>query len=207
MSTTSEPDELHRRIIASVVGGIGGALFIMINASPFSPVTSTILRIVAVGALAWVLVRAWQFRDRHHSGRRSGFGRAYWMIVALEAVLIFGGRAVIVGLLDTPSTFLPWLSLAVGLHFFAFVLLWHKQVYFWLGLLVTTSAIAAFVLVAIGGAPAAVVVFSAMIPGATLLTAGVAGVETAAAHGGWSHVRGSTHGRSSQSQPHHGRSS
>ncbi len=119
----------------------------MINASPFNPVTSTLLRIVAVGALAWVLVRAWQLRDRHHSGRRSGFGRAYWMIVALEAVLIFGGRAVIVGLLDTPSTFLPWLSLASG-SFFAFVLLWHQQVYFWLGLLITTSAITAFVLVA-----------------------------------------------------------
>jgi Family of unknown function (DUF7010) len=160
-----------RRVVASVIGGAGGTAYVVINASALDTAASTVLRILAIGALLWILANAWRLR-RNQGGARSarqGFGPAYWGIVAVEAALIFGGRAVIVGLLGLPDDFLPWLSLVVGLHFFAFVVLWRQRVYLWLGLLITASALAAFVLVDLGASAPAVAVFSGILPGLALL--------------------------------------
>ena len=78
----------------------------------------------AGAALIAILAKAWPLRTGRPAGAsRPGFGRAYWAVVAIEIVLIFGGRAVIVGPLHTPADLAPWLSLVVGVHFFAFVAL------------------------------------------------------------------------------------
>ena len=136
--------------------------------------TAAALRILAVAALLWVLAQAWRWRAASPQARagRAGFGAAYWAVVALEVALIFGGRALIVGPLDEPRDLAPWLSLVVGLHFFAFVKIFHKMTYLWLGLLVSVSAIVAFILVGSGATPAAVAVFAAIIPGSSCWPSG-----------------------------------
>ncbi len=175
MSIGRDQHATRRRAIASVIGGIAGAAYIVINASPLGEPTAAALRILAVAALVWVLAQAWRWRASTPQTRagRAGFGTAYWAVVALEVALIFGGRALIVGPLDEPRDLAPWLSLVVGLHFFAFVKIFHKTTYLWLGLLVSVSAIVAFILVGSGATPAAVAVFAAIIPGIVLLAFGV----------------------------------
>jgi hypothetical protein len=166
-----------RRVIASVIGGVGGAVYVLVNAAALGAAASTVLRVAAVAALAVILGRAWSLRDTHGpASARRGFGRGYWLIVVLEVVLIFGGRTVIAGPLHAPDAVVAWLSLIVGVHFFAFVALWHKPLYAWLGTVITASAIVAFVLVGAAASAAAVAVFSAIIPGVALLAFGLYGV-------------------------------
>ncbi len=175
MSDIRAEDVTRLRAIASVIGGIGGAAYVIVNASPLGEPTAVALRILAVVALVWILARAWRWRAASPRARagRAGFGAGYWAVVALEVVLIFGGRALLVGPLNEPGAFLPWLSLVVGLHFFAFVKVFHKLTYLWLGLLISASAIIAFILVGSGATPAAVAVFAAIVPGVVLLAFGV----------------------------------
>ena len=160
------------RAVGSVIAGFGGAAYVVINVSPLGGLASAALRVLAVGALIWILVRAWRSRRALPNARagRGGFGPAYWAVVALEVALIFGGRAFIVGVLHEPRDVVPWLSLAVGLHFFAFVRIWHKVMYVWIGLVITASAIVAFILVGYGATPAEVAVFGGLMPGFALLT-------------------------------------
>ena len=187
MSVIDTQDVTRLRAIASVIGGIGGTAYVIINASLLGEPSAAALRILAVAALLWILARArrWRAGSPRARGRarRAGFGAGYWAVVALEVVLILGGRALIVGPLNEPSAFLPWLSLVVGLHFFAFVKVFHKLTYLWLGLLISASAIIAFILVGSGATPAAVAVFAAIVPGVVLLAFGVVrvpGASTAA---------------------------
>lgn len=169
-----------RRVVASVIGGIGGAAYVVINSLQLGVSTSIALGVLAIGALLWILARAWQSRQAPTDARarRFHFGLAYWAIVALEVVLIFGGRAVIAGPLQQPRAVVPWLSLVVGLHFFAFVKIWRKMIYLWLGVLITLSAIVAFGLVGIGGTDAVVALFAGIIPGMVLLAFGIIGVHS-----------------------------
>ena len=185
MSVIDTGDVTRLRAIASVIGGIGGTAYVIINASSLGEPSAAALRILAVAALLWILARAWRWRagSPRARARRAGFAAGYWAVVALEVVLIFGGRALIIGPLNEPSAFLAWLSLVVGLHFFAFVKIFHKLTYLWLGLLISASAIIAFILVGSGATPAAVAVFAAIVPGVVLLAFGVVrvpGASTAA---------------------------
>ena len=175
MSIEHDQHTTRLRAIASVIGGIGGAAYVVINASPLGEPTAAALRILAVAALLWILARAWRWRTASPQARasRAGFGAGYWTVVALEVALILGGAALIVGPLDEPGDVVPWLSLVVGLHFFAFVEIFHKMTYLWLGLLISASAIVAFVLVGSGATPAAVAVSAGILPGVVLLAFGV----------------------------------
>ncbi len=178
MSMEHNRQGIRLRAIASVIGGIFGAAYVVINVSPLGEPTVAALRVLAVAALVWILARAWRWRTASPQARagRAGFGVGYWTIVAVEIVLIFGGRALIVGPLDEPRDVVPWLSLVIGLHFFAFVKLFHKRTYLWLGLLISSSATVAFNLVGSGATPAAVAVFAGVIPGLVLLAFGAARV-------------------------------
>ena len=185
-------DTTRRRATASVIGGTGGAAYVVINASAFGQPTAAILRVVAVLGLAWIVFRAWWWRNSPPvPRRRQGFGRAYWMVVAVEVVLIIGGRALIVAWLGEPRYFLPWLSLVVGLHFFAFAWIWHRRTYVVLGLLVSASAVVAGVLVASAAGPAAVTAFATIVPGVVLLAFGVLAVPSAPPRGSTSPAPGS----------------
>ena len=173
MSVTHDENSTRRRALACVIGGVAGAAYVVVNATPLGEPAATILRVLAMLTLAWILLRAWPSRmSSPGDWTGHGFGAGYWGIVAVEVVLIFGGRAVIVGWLDEPRYFLPWLSLVVGVHFFAFVRVFHLWSYFWLGLLVAGSAVFAMFLVRIDAGPAVVSVFDAIVPGAVLLACG-----------------------------------
>ena len=142
MSVIRTEDVTRRRAIASVIGGIGGAAYLALNAPPLGQRPRT--RCGSSPSLPWAGSSPEHGGARAASPRaragRAGFGAGYWAVVALEAVLIFGGRADPRRPARTDlGAFLPWLSLVVGLHFFAFVKVFHKRTSLWLGLLISAS--------------------------------------------------------------------
>ena len=42
--------------------------------------------------------------------------QAFWIVVALEVVLIIGGRQLAIRVLDLPSASLPWVATVLGVH-------------------------------------------------------------------------------------------
>ena len=86
----------------------------------------------------------------------SGFDHRYWLIVALEAGALFGGLAVINGVLDGTAVSVAWVALVVGVHFFGLARIWRMPLYYWLGAAVTILSLAGFLIYALGGSAAIV---------------------------------------------------
>ena len=107
----------------------------------------------------------------------SGFDHRYWLIVALEAGALFGGLAVINGVLHGKAVSVAWVALVVGVHFFGLARIWRMPLYYWLGGAVAILSLAGFLIYALGG--------SAAIVG---LVSGVAGVRRCTLRSGSSWV-------------------
>ena len=75
---------VKRRAIGSVIGGVGGAVYVFVNADALPPLVATTLRVLAAAALVWLVVRSTRLnREPQTVDATSGsFGHGYWFVVA-----------------------------------------------------------------------------------------------------------------------------
>ena len=102
----------------------------------------------------------------------SGFAdHRYWLIVALEAGALFGGLAVINGVLHDTAVSVAWVALVVGVHFFGLARIWRMPLYYWLGAAMAILSLAGFLIYALGGSAAMVGLVAGVGSGAALYAA------------------------------------
>lgn len=113
--------------VGHLIGASFGVVFVLVNAAGLPAAVAVPLRILAVTAFAVVLVAflrtlsELRAADRPHP---AGFTRAYWVIVAVEGIALFGGLAVLRQV--EPAAALGWIALVVGAHFFPLARLWRE---------------------------------------------------------------------------------
>ena len=106
----------------SLIGAVGGVLFVVLNAGVAGSPASVVLRVLGVAAFTGVL---W-FSVLRRPARRPGPApapralRTYLVCVAAEVVAIPLGAQVLTRLLDRPGLVLPWVVVVLGVHFLPF---------------------------------------------------------------------------------------
>ncbi len=113
--------------IGHLIGASFGTVFVLVNASGLPSNAAVPLRILAVIAFVVVVlgfVRTVRELRATGAPRPVGFPRFYWMVVALEALALFGGLAVLRPI--EPAAALGWIALVVGVHFLPLAGLWPE---------------------------------------------------------------------------------
>ncbi|MEU4361784.1 hypothetical protein [Promicromonospora sp. NPDC023987] len=174
------------REIGAQIAGAFGLVFVWINSTAL-PLAVRVPLLVAAGiALAAILllsVRSYrQQADREGSARAgtdqstarasgSPFGRKYWLVVGIEAIALFGGSQIIIGL-GYPELGIAWVAFVVGTHFFPLARIFRLARFHVLGAIITAFGIAGFTIRAFGHVePIAVV--SGVLSGLALLGFGL----------------------------------
>lgn len=165
--------------IGALIGAGFGLLFLIINTVQFSILGRTLVIAVGVivfGGIAILAVRG-LLRKRGGDGRlgESGergrreppLGRAYWIIVLIEAVLLFAGTRLLASL-GHPELGVAWVAVVVGTHFFALGRVFGLDRFHALATVVTLCGIGGFIAF-FAAAPAFIPVISGVISGFVLL--------------------------------------
>ncbi|GAB3438495.1 hypothetical protein GCM10027570_01600 [Streptomonospora sediminis] len=109
----------------------------------------------------------------HRPGRRPAmYNRKYAAVVAAEAVLLFGGFAVLRALEAPTQANVAWIAFIVGLHFIALAWVWQERSIAVPGIALTVLGAAGCVLAAVSMAELVPIV-SGVASGAVLLGCGV----------------------------------
>ncbi len=156
-----------------LIAGIFGFVYIVANAGAAPTPLPIALRALGVAALAGLLVllrRSPAVRSTNGSGAMR-FDRAYFVIVAGEIVAGLGGLLVINGVLGATPADLGWITLVVGVHFFALRAAWGWPVFAWPAAALTACGVAGLVAAAAGAPAAAVDMLAGLAPGVLLLGA------------------------------------
>jgi hypothetical protein len=161
--------------VGSLVAAVFGLVYVVVNTGPLPAWAATPLR--ALGVLASVAVVAGAYRAaRTHpvatAGRGRGFGTAYWLVVAAEAVALLAGVRVLSGPLDTPHAGVAWVSFVVGVHFFALAVVFRDSFFHWLGAAITACGSVGLGLAVAGTGEEPIAVVAGVVPGVLLLASG-----------------------------------
>lgn len=171
--------------IGSLIGGAFGLVFLIINSAGFSTLGRTlvlIVGIVAFAAIAFLALRGLGRMKRAQVQARaqaadahvrtiSPFGRSYWIVVAVEALALFGGARLLSGL-GHPELGVAWVAFVVGTHFYALGYVFKLSRFHILATVVTLCGITGF-LAFFAGAPDFIPVLGGIIPGFVLLAFGL----------------------------------
>jgi hypothetical protein len=162
--------------VGALIGAVGGLAFVLFNAWPLGePWTN-----VAIGlAVVWFLwdVRAIMRVPEDPNAVRPDARQmqAFWIVVALEVVLIIGGTQLAIRVLDIPSASLPWVATVLGVHWLVFRLVFREEVFLWLGWFTLTCGLVGLMVALTGvagsDALAATAIASGLIVGTVLLVA------------------------------------
>ena len=151
-----------------------GTVFVLVNSGGVPAPWPLIIRVIGL-LVAALLVTGLVLVARRGSSvtaaPASGLDHRYWLIVALEAGALFGGLAVINGVLHGKAVSVAWVALVVGVHFFGLAGIWGMPLYYWLGAAVTILSLAGFLIYALGGSAAIVGLVSGVGSGAALYAA------------------------------------
>ncbi|MFC4019321.1 hypothetical protein ACFOW4_15420 [Micromonospora sp. GCM10011542] len=162
-------------MIGSMIALSFGTVFILVNSGGLPDPWPLVVRVVGLlvaGLLVVALVRAARTAPPEARAPVSGFThRGYWSIVALEAVALFGGLAVINGVLHRSAVSVAWVAVVVGVHFFGLAWIWRMPLFHGLGAAMTVLGLAGFVIYALGGSAAAVGVVAGVGSGIALYAA------------------------------------
>ncbi|MEV0144899.1 MULTISPECIES: hypothetical protein [unclassified Nonomuraea] len=166
-----------QRMNGLLVGAIFGAVFVVVNAqSPLNALTVNLLRAAACLAAASV-IGMWFVSARRGpstAGReRNMFSRGYLIVVAAEAILLFGGLRVLAALGVPEQANVAWVALVVGVHFIALAPVWKDWGIAVPGVVLTLLGVAGLVL-ASTAAVAWVSFVSGVLSGVVLLAGAVA---------------------------------
>ncbi|MGC4940429.1 hypothetical protein [Kribbella sp. DT2] len=130
-----------------VVGASFGLVFILVNSAKLGSPGRAIVSAVAVAAALLVLVSFVQvLRAGGPRKPAKQSARGYFVIVAVEVVLLFGGLAVLNQIEQTAAV--AWIALVVGLHFVAFAYWWIRgnREMLAIGVLMTVLGVAGLVI-------------------------------------------------------------
>jgi hypothetical protein len=163
-------------VIGSIVAIGFGLGFIAGNSGSLHDPWPLIVRVAGGLAAAALLVAT--FRARASAGPPTPaesvtrfVGRGYAIVVAAEAAALFGGLAVINGVLHRTDVSVAWVALVVGVHFYGLGYVWRMPMYHGLATGMTALALAGFVIYAAGGPKPAIDVVSGVGSGVALYLA------------------------------------
>lgn len=128
---------MDRTAWGEIVGGIFGTGFVVANANaPWRPALADGVRGVAVAALVVLIIGSvWMPKHADSAARpaegrpsaeRGGWGWRYWLIVAGEVAVLFGGLGMLQSVGAPSPLNVAWIALVVGLHLLAFLMLWER---------------------------------------------------------------------------------
>ena len=177
----SRPQPATGAEIGSLIGGAFGLVFLIVNSAGFSTLGRTLVLIVGIAAFAAIAFLALRGLGRMKRAQaqtadsqvRTGgpFGRSYWIIVAIEAVALFGGIRLLSGM-GHPELGVAWVAFVVGTHFYALGSVFKLGRFHILATVVTLCGIAGFIAF-FAGAPEFIPVLGGIIPGFVLLAFGL----------------------------------
>lgn len=180
----SRPQPAAGAEIGSLIGGAFGLVFLIVNSAGFSTLGRTLVLIVGIAAFAAFAAIAFlalrglgrmkraQAQTADSQVRTGGpFGRSYWIIVAIEAVALFGGIRLLSGM-GHPELGVAWVAFVVGTHFYALGSVFKLGRFHILATVVTLCGIAGFIAF-FAGAPDFIPVLGGIIPGFVLLAFGL----------------------------------
>ena len=162
-------------VAGSVVAITFGTVFVLVNSGGVPAPWPLVIRVIGL-LVAALLVVGLVLVVRRGSAVTpapvSGFDdHRYWLIVALEAGALFGGLAVINGVLHAKAVSVVWVALVVGVHFFGLARIWRMPLYHWLGAAMAILSLAGFLIYALGGSAAIVGLVAGVGSGAALYAA------------------------------------
>ena len=161
-------------VVGSVVAISFGTVFVLVNSGGVPAPWPLVIRVIGL-LVAALLVAGLVLVVRRGStvtpASASGFDHRYWLIVALEAGALFGGLAVINGVLHGTAVSVAWVALVVGVHFFGLARIWRMPLYYWLGAAMAILSLAGFLIYALGGSAAIVGLVAGVGSGTALYAA------------------------------------
>lgn len=155
--------------IGSMIAATFGLIYVLVNTGSLPSTWAVALRVLAVIAFAAVLVAVLRAPRHHGPAGARVFGRGYWLVVAAEVAALFLGVRILEGPLGLPSAGVAWVSLVVGVHFFALAVVFGARFFHLLGGMITACGALGLVLAATGAGTAAIALASGVVPGAILL--------------------------------------
>jgi len=162
-------------VIGSLVAIAFGTVFVLVNsadlATPWPLAVRVTGLVVAAALVAGLVIVARSTEASSPVDGPDDRHRRFWLVVLLEAAALFGGLAVINGVLDRPSVAVAWIAVVVGVHFFALAAIWRMPMYRWLGAAMTVLGLAGFLIDALGGDRAVVELVAGVGSGAALYAA------------------------------------
>jgi len=161
----------------SLIGGVFGLLYVMLNAGALPSPAAAVLQALAAAAFAGLLLTMRRVDGSSPSGvrPRAGFGRSYWLVVAAEVVALAAGLLLLEGPLDRPQAAVAWVSLVVGLHFFALARIWKEPFFRRLGGAISLLGAAGLAAASASASEAVIATVTGVAPGVLLLLAGYRG--------------------------------
>lgn len=126
-----------------MIGAIGGAVFVLVNAGALGSPVSIVLRIVGMVVFVATLWYAVIRTRSHPTGPRPPATalRVYWLCVVAEVVSIPVGAQILVRVFDRPDLTLVWVVLVVGVHFLPFARAFRVPLFTGLGAALVAVAV------------------------------------------------------------------
>lgn len=169
--------------LGALIGGGFGLIYVEVNAGALAEPAAAALRIAGGVAFAGLVALLAARRDPGDPAR-GGFGPWYWLVVAAEVAAIAAGIALLNGPLDRPRAMVAWVSVVVGVHFFALAALWRVSLFRWPGAAIALCGLAGLAAAGLGASSAVVATMGGVLPGALLLAAGYQGAIAALSRSG-----------------------
>jgi len=175
MTTAQRRTQPSGIVVGSMVAITFGAVFVLVNSAGLPGAWPLVIRaaglVVAVMLLVGLVLVVRQAPPAAFVPAPGYMNRRYWLILALEAVALFGGLAVINNVLHRTAVSVAWVALVVGVHFFGLAWIWRMPLYHWLGAAMTLLGLAGFLVYALGGTAATVGLVAGVGSGVALYAA------------------------------------
>jgi hypothetical protein len=154
-----------------LIAAVFGLVYVIVNTGRLPDAWRVALVALGVAAFLAVVVRLARRRASAAPAADPSVPRRYGTVVLVEAVALFGGLMAL-NRLGVPShAGVAWVSVVVGVHFFALAAVLRVPIMHLVGAAITTCGVAGWLLVALDATPSVVGVVSGVVPGAVLLAA------------------------------------
>jgi hypothetical protein len=166
--------------IGAMIGAVGGLAFVVVNAWSLGDTWSPVAIVVGVVWFLWVASAVLRVPEDDQAFRPDARQmQAFWVVVALEVVLIVGGAQLFIRVFDVPSASLPWVATVLGVHWLVFRMVFQENVFLWLGWLTLSCGLVGLMVALTGvagsDAPTVTAIVSGLFVGAVML--GTVGID------------------------------
>ena len=162
--------------VGALIGAVGGLAFLLVNSWPFPEPYRSVITVAVVLWFLWTVWEVLRVPDDPDAVRPDARQlRTFWIVVAVEVVLIVGGAQLFIRVLDNPSASLPWIATVLGVHWLVFRSVFREDVFLWLGTLTLTCGLTGLLVALTGVAEentaAAIAIASGFLVGVVMLGA------------------------------------